>query len=392
MIALSDNTPPPVVRGPRVSYQLTPSSTARPEKSARGDRKELRRRAPDVDSSGGPSPVIHVRRYSKASWLTSEGVARKVKKLEAKGIPCMKNWRFITLSLRRQQDEQDPSLPWFEDPLEGYLVGLEHMRRFLEACRVAKLWRKGTPWSWKLEFHEDGFPHWHVPVGHKFKFTHRQLAKIRQLWGLGRTNVKRIKDSAFGYSFKYAFKPALRPSEHGEDDEFERLAPDWFLDYIGKKTVTVKVDGVNQSCQKVETFRRARFWQTSKGFYVNRSDSVKRPDKPQQTCMVPCTVRQGLENDSRTVQVVARRASGKYVASALIRLDKSAENFWDLVGFDVVHGEAVALGVCSYIVATFRLTKNKSELWMLDKIARRNRLKLPGALRMAARGVTLRNC
>lgn len=374
-----------------VAEQFSPSSTGRAEKLPVRDRKELRQgRRVASQSTRPPSPVIHVRRYEKASWLTSAGVNRKRRMIERKGLPCMKNWRFITLTVDRDK---------FPDPLAAYLHGCDHMRRFLEACRKNKLWKSTVKWAWKLEFHSDelGFPHWHLVVSHRLKLTHKQLAKIGELWGMGRAKTQRIEESSFGYGFKYAMKQALRESEHGEDDDFERLAPDWFLDYCGKKTVRVKVTDDSGEvvetfeAEKPVTFRRVRFWQTSKGFYTGRKVPSK-PAKKQKTWGVPVTVRDALQTDSRTVQVIARRSSGQYEAAMCVVLSTPLEKFWGLVGFDTMNAGAVGLGIYSFVVPTHRLTTDQKTKWQLIPLIQQNRLTLLQAAKLQDRGETLRNC
>ncbi|MEO5712529.1 MAG: hypothetical protein ABIT37_03495 [Luteolibacter sp.] len=369
-----------------VTDQFSTSSTGRAEKLPPRDRKELRqRRRLSKRDSRPPCPVIHVRRYEKPSWLTSSGVNRKRKLIESKGLPSMKNWRFITLTVDREK---------FPCPLMAYLHGSDHMRRFLDLCRKNKIWKHSCKWAWKLEFQADwqGYPHWHLFVGHRMKLTHKQLAKINELWAMGRTSVERIEDSRIGYGFKYAFKPVSMACDDGEDDGFERLAPNWFLDHVGKKRVKVKdSDGFVSEAEKPVTFKRVRFWQTSKGFYTGRKIE-SRPAKAQKTWSVPVTVRESLETDGRTVQVIARRRSGQYETSLCVVLDKPLENFWNLVGFDTMNAGAVGLGVYSFVVPTHRLTTDLKTSWQLKPLLLLNRLNLRQAAKLQQAGETLRTC
>jgi hypothetical protein len=43
--------------------------------------------------------AIHFRFQDGANWWTPSGVAAKRKQIENKGLPCMKGWRFITLTI-----------------------------------------------------------------------------------------------------------------------------------------------------------------------------------------------------------------------------------------------------------------------------------------------------
>ncbi len=367
-----------------IGDQFSTSSTARAEKSHLDDRKEPRRQRRSARSADRPlCPVIHVRRYTRPSWLTSSGVNLKRKIIERKGLPSFKNWRFITLTFSRER---------FPCPLEAYLAGSDHMRRFFEACRKANIWKRSAKWAWKLEFQADGYPHWHVLVDHRTKLTFKQLRKIGQLWGLGRANTERIEQSRFGYSFKYAFKPVSLSSDDPSSDNFERLAPDWFLDYISKKTVKVKnLDGTKTKASKTVTFSRVRFWQTSKGFYDQPKKLVRTPTV-QKTWIYPITVREALDLISRTVQVVARRSSGQYESSIVMALDKDTEKFWALVGFDCMHNASIGLGVYSYMVPINRLTTNKLTKWLLQPILKQNRLTLYQAEKLRKEGQTLLKC
>jgi hypothetical protein len=366
-----------------------PTSTATAEKLLVGDRKEQRQKRRAGSVSARPlSPVIHVRRDVKPSWLTTPGANRKRKMIEGKGLPCMKNWRFITLTVDREK---------YPDPLEAYLHGADRLRRFMEAGRKRKLWKTDTKWAWKFEFQSDGYPHWHFMIGSRFKYTKKQLRQVDEIWGMGRTSVERIEDSKFGYGFKYAFKPAAMESEYDGGDGFERLAPDWFLDYDGKKTVRVDVkDDTGQvvdtyEAEKSVTFRRVRFWQTSKGFYTGRRQEA-RPAKPQKTWGVPVTVRHALDTEARTIQVIARRASGQYESSLTVTLTQPLEEFWSLVGFDTVHAGAVGLGVYSYVIPTHRILTDKKTSWKLQPLLQKNRLNLHQARRLQSKGETLQTC
>jgi hypothetical protein len=76
--------------------------------------------ATDADSHCRQSPaalrtrLIHVRSYSPPNWLTKSGVNKKRAAIERKGLPGFRNWRFITLTLDREQFEGCP--------LSGYLA------------------------------------------------------------------------------------------------------------------------------------------------------------------------------------------------------------------------------------------------------------------------------
>lgn len=93
--------------------------------------------------------MVHVRAYSAPSCFTTEGVSRKRRLIESKGLPEFTKWRFITLTFNREA--------FGDDPLAGYLAGKKRMGKFLAACREAGLWLDSSRWCWKLEFQQDGW-------------------------------------------------------------------------------------------------------------------------------------------------------------------------------------------------------------------------------------------
>ena len=115
-----------------------------------------------ADSKVGPqdpAEFIHVRRYKAPNWATSEGVAKKRRSIERKGLPGFAGWKFVTLTL-------DPA-KFGNDPLKGYLAGRRKLSKFMHACREAGLWSKSAKWCWKLEFQRTGWAQWHLLVEHR---------------------------------------------------------------------------------------------------------------------------------------------------------------------------------------------------------------------------------
>jgi len=323
------------------------------------------------------STHVHVRAYSPADWFTVAGVAKKRRLIEAKGLPSFKGWRFITLTLNRDLFEGDA--------LKGYLAGKERVRLFMFRARRAGLWSESARWCWKMEFQEDGWAHWHLWVDRKTKMTTEQLAKIGELWGLGRTNVKMVDSEEMSYEFKYAFKAAIQRDESTIEDHsvIAWSAPAWFLDHFKP----------SDNGSKPQSFSRVRFWQTSKGFYTGKPPAVADSGDPC-SCIVPRPVRDVATDRASTIQVVARKLTGGYVASAVITLSVLTGLFWDRVGFDVFHSEAVGLGVNTYVIPTDTLKRN-TPLWQTPKlklILASNRLRKSRAVRLQQEGQTLRTC
>jgi len=124
----------------------------------------------------------------------------------------------------------DPLL--YASPDLAFENARKHLRKVFFALR------KGVPWNGitykvkaaycvKVEFHRNGWPHFHV-VFLTRRFVPGEL--LTSLWDLGRTHVRRISNAKFQYLLKYVTKAGT--------------IPDWVL-----------------------RFRRIRIWQTSRGFY-----------------------------------------------------------------------------------------------------------------------------
>lgn len=374
----------------------------------RGRRLSPRRvSASDADSHSRQSPaalrsrLMHCRDYRPPSWFSHAGVRKKRRLIELRGLPNFHRWRFITLTFRRsdialRDDEENYELdPEVEEwgPLAAYLQGKDHMRRFLYACRKKGLWDEDAAWAWKMEFHADGWVHWHLLVERTAKMSKSEMAHLGRLWGLGRVRVDMVRQDDFLYSFKYAFK-AVSQADDEECDSGASVAPAWFLDYYGSRTVTSKwtdADGVQHSERvlKPTSFSRVRFWQTSKGFYTKAVEKVERERKPQITWTVPQPVRVAAERMAAQVQVIARDVGGNYQQSAVFPLSCTKDEFWNLAAWHLLHGAAVGLAIGSYAIPAFLLESKIENTCKLHPLIQRNRLSLPSATRLAQQRLTL---
>lgn len=155
-----------------------------------------------------------------ANFITPIGVFKKRKQIEARGLPNMANARFITLTLDRAR---------MGDAETGYEVGKRHLRQFIyELRKKLGVTEEQCPHVWKLEFHNDGWAHWHIIFLYRKRLP---FSLVDACWRLGRTNTQRLRPNDFHYLFKYATKAATLPQ--------------WVLDQ-----------------------KQLRFWQTSKHFYT----------------------------------------------------------------------------------------------------------------------------
>jgi hypothetical protein len=208
-----------------------------------------------------------VMEFNQESWYTPTGSALKKKKLLSKGFPKVKNWRFVTMTL-------DPEL--FSDPVQAYEYVTERMRYFFRDLRKVY---GNFKYCWKLEFHENGWPHWHALIEIKSKVD---LDLWRKLWGNGRIEVQRADSNAQEYLFKYITKSGG--------------LPEWVLHYP----------------------RQMRFWQTSRGFYTKEAQTQKERkclNSLQKNSRNFRTIAQKLENWQKTVLI----KSGKWIRKTSIK-------------------------------------------------------------------------
>ena len=317
-----------------------------------------------------PSRGLHVRMQESPNWFTPSGVAQKRRMLEAKGMPSMKGWRFITLTLNPELFE------W--DPLLGYETGRDQIRRFLEAGRLEGLWPRACLWAWKMEFQSNGWAHWHIPLARKNKFTKAEMQKITDIWRLGRTNVRRITSGIFGYHFKYVFKGVFQD----DDTESGLCVPRWFLDHYKP----------SENGNKPSSFSRVRFWQTSKGFYTNILPAAE-PKEPQSS-IVPRSVSDQLEAASRAVVIISRRSDGKYIKSRTVSLGVSMEKFIREHLWDTENGVGCTLSAWSYIMDPLTINKliTKEDKWKLQPLHQSNRLTMRVAQQLRRDKNSLQNC
>ena len=242
---------------------------------------------------------MELHHYTPETWFTAEGARLKARRLERAGLPNMTNWRFITFTVAtRAISAQD-----------AYNRGKDRLRRFLARFRQAI----GRPfkWCWKLEFHEDGYAHWHLLVEYTQQIPEEMLPELEKWWGLGRINVKRVKQRELYYVFKYVSK--------GLED-----LPPW-----------------------VEHFRgRLRVFQSSKGFFVRAQRRESKKQEPR-SCLVPLTLGERMAWDAHRALLVETTAAGekrisivklrmKFSELYLARVQQSIAKRQSLVSFGIV--------------------------------------------------------
>lgn len=337
------------------------------------------------DLPGGPSGALHVRKYVSADWFTTDGVFRKRREIEAKGLPDFNRWRFITLTL-------DPE-KFGHDPLRAFLEVRPRLRYFMTKAKKAGLWSSSARWCWKLEFQANGWPHWHLLVERKQIMSVVELQTLTDVWGFGRTNVEMVRGSDFVYSFKYAFKPVQvlgdDASADYDSDETPLGAPAWFLDYYAGP---VQIGPDDWTAPK--SMQGVRFWQTSKGFYTGVVPDAA-PSSESSSSRVPRPVRSVVAACHQRAQVFARTREGRYIASAVITLAVCYSQISNLAAWHWSGGGAAIMQPLSYVVPAYvveQRTNNKIDTWRLRKLSDKNRLTVKTARRMVAAGKTLHRC
>lgn len=274
--------------------------------------------------------AVEIRKYYAANWWSVSGVSRKMKLILRKGIPNLKDWRFITLTL-------DPSL--FGSELEGYLKGKALMRRFLTDLKKHLGLEEMPASAWKLEFQKNGWAHWHL------YFDYKELIpniEVQDLWGLGFTFVERCDEKSIHYAFKYAFKPVLQKDTTEEDlanNEAPIPLPDWFLDYYE----------AGEDGSKPSSLSRVRFWQAQNGFYTGDPATSPKPEEIF-SCILPRPMRDVAREGTRKIQVLARGFTGSYKKSAVVVCSVTAASLFSDAGCLVVRGEAAPSYNQGYIV------------------------------------------
>lgn len=161
------------------------------------ERKRGGNRAGDFDYRSELHP------FNPPSWFHETGIHKVVKRLEPR-LPAVGGSLFLTFTV-------DPKE--FQDAESGFEWSRNHLRKVFYALRKGVEWegkrfRIDAPYCVKVEFHQSGWPHFHVIF-----LTRRFLpgGLVNELWACGRTNVERISTEKFRYLLKYVTKPGDLP-------------------------------------------------------------------------------------------------------------------------------------------------------------------------------------
>ena len=140
-----------------------------------------------------------LREYVPASWFHPRGIKKVLRRLTPR-LPDVSGKLFLTFTLARETCGGDPET--------AFEYARAKLRRVFYRLRNGVEWEGkryeiDAPYCVKIEFHRDGWAHFHVIF-----LTNRFLPceLLNSLWGLGRCNVQRISSRDFHYLLKYVCK------------------------------------------------------------------------------------------------------------------------------------------------------------------------------------------
>lgn len=147
-------------------------------------------------------PRTILKEYVPESWFHPKGVYKVLKRYEDR-LPNLAGCLFATFTI-----DPKPFEDCGEGPAEGYDITRDRIRRLFHRLRKGASWegkryRIINPYCTKTEFHQSGWPHYHV-VWLTRSFVPSGL--LAHLWRHGRVNVKRIQNDEFRYLLKYVCK------------------------------------------------------------------------------------------------------------------------------------------------------------------------------------------
>lgn len=205
-----------------------------------------------------------LRAFNPVSWFHAKGIYRILARLTPL-LPDVSRCLFMTFTV-------NPEL--FACPKTAFCTARSKLRRVFFRLRKGVTWEGKhyqitAPYCVKVEFHQNGWAHFHV-VFLTRNYVPGEL--ITHLWDLGRTDVRRINGSKFHYLLKYVTKGGS--------------LPEWVLG-----------------------FNRLRIWQATKGFY-RELPTVEETEEPSAGKRAfrkrgSCTLGERLERWSRTAVLKA---------------------------------------------------------------------------------------
>jgi len=164
--------------------------------------------------------TVYLKEYVPRTWFHPKGVHKVVARYKDR-MPNVAGCLFATFTLDRLQFIEQGM-----GPGEAFEQTRAHVRKIFYRLRKGVEWKGkeysvASPYCTKVEFHDDeeGWPHFHV-IWLTRRFVPAEL--LGELWGFGRTNLKRISNQDFEYLMKYVCKSGRVP-EWVEDREKIRI-------------------------------------------------------------------------------------------------------------------------------------------------------------------------
>jgi len=232
--------------------------------------------------------------FTPKSWFHPRGIRKVLADIEPR-LPDVRGSLFLTFTI-------DPSLE--PDPLEAFKHSRDKLRRVFHKLRKGVPWGDkrfciDAPYCIKVEFHQSGWVHYHC-IFLTRRFLPGEL--LNELWGLGRTNVQRVKsDNDFRYLLKYVTKGGS--------------LPDWALE-----------------------LKRIRIFQPSRGFY-RQPESTPCPDEPVEAEPPQDTEPVGVQKRASYTlgeRLERWRKQATYIQGDKVRAVNLCEPFQDLLGLYVL--------------------------------------------------------
>lgn len=160
-----------------------------------------------IDETGNArkGSTIEVSPYVPCNWYSERGAQKKLSLLKKKGLPSFKDWRFLTLTVDGEKFKSAQSAYEYIKPRMRYFI--REVKKYLKIDQL--------DYMWKLEFQENGMPHWHMLINYKKPIC---VSTLFQLWGFGYVDIERCKTKGLPYILKYISK-----SNEG--------LPSWFKQY-----------------------------------------------------------------------------------------------------------------------------------------------------------------
>jgi hypothetical protein len=271
---------------------------------------------------------MEVARYTPASWFDEQGALKKLYEIQRKGIPNMLYWRFMTLTYAGRTPGGEK---------QAFAAMRKRFKKFIKIVRS----RYGDKirWARKLEFHEDGWPHFHLLLEIKHKLEQEEMDWIESAWRLGAVDFQMVGAAKYGqgnlenglrYMLKYAFKA--------------QGIPEWFGEYYkpAQKRIVRQADGTElEIVTKPESFARIRFWQTSINFYTGPKSPKKKPGEPRKS-FIPVRASVVINRQTNSIVLRALNMGGGIVASK--RFDCPIAVWYHLSALETLQGNAALLG------------------------------------------------